>query len=199
MQDYIVTQTVNHYPLYKHIRTAARPRKTRNNDIPLFCMDSSLPRNHDGNMIQQASQEDFPAILSLQFLAFGEVARRLGFATLPPLEQTLEDLQEEARHGVFLKYTENGRIIGSVRGCLDTAQVCHVGKLIVAPDCRNRGIGRQLMLALEERFREKAAGYLLFTSADTPETLYLYRKLGYTELGRKEAGGMTTVFLEKKV
>lgn len=149
-------------------------------------------------MIQQASREDFPEILNLQFLAFGEVTKRLGLGSIPPLEQTLEDLQEEARHSVLLKYTENGCITGSVRGCLDGKDVCHVGKLIVDPDCRNRGIGRQLMLALEEHFRGKAAGYLLFTSADTPETLHLYRKLGYTEQYRKTAKGMTTVFLEKK-
>lgn len=161
-------------------------------------MAFTLFRNHDGAMIRQASREDFPAILKLQFLAFGEVAERLGFTSIPPLEQTLEHLQEEARDSVFLKYTENGRIVGSVRGYLDDKNVCHVGKLMVDPACRNRGIGQQLMLALEERFRGQASGYLLFTSADTPETLYLYRKLGYTELCRKEPGGMATAFLEKK-
>lgn len=184
--------------LHVHGGLGSGPRKFRKNDIPLFFMACALFRNHDGVMIRQASPEDFPAILNLQFLAFGEVAERLGAASIPPLEQTLEHLQEEARHSVFFKYTENGRIVGSVRGCLDGKNVCHVGKLIVDPACRNRGVGQQLMLALEERFRGQAAAYLLFTSADTPETLYLYRKLGYTELYRKEAGGMTTVFLEKK-
>ena len=161
-------------------------------------MASVLLRNHDGGMIRQASREAFPAILKLQLLAFGEVAERLGLASIPPLEQTLEHLREEARNSVFFKYTENSRIVGSVRGCLDGKNVCHVGKLVVDPARRNRGIGQQLMLALEEHFRGQAAAYLLFTSADTPETLYLYLKLGYTELYRKEAGGMTTVFLEKK-
>lgn len=163
-----------------------------------FFMASSLLRGHDGNMIRQATREDFPAILNLQFLAFGEVAERLGLTSLPPLEQTLEHLQEEARHSIFFKYTENGRIVGSVRGRLDATNVCRIGKLIVDPACRNRGIGQKLMLALEEHFRKQAAGYLLFTSADTPETLYLYRKLGYTELYRKDANGTAMVFLEKK-
>lgn len=151
-----------------------------------------------GAMIRQASREDLPAILNLQFLAFGEVAERLGLGTIPPLQQTLEDLQEEARHSVVFKYTENGRITASVRGCLDAEGVCRVGKLIVDPACRNRGLGRQLMQHLEEHFRGKAASYFLFTSAETPETLHLYRKLGYVELYRETAPGMTTVFLEKK-
>ena len=74
-------------------------------------MASVLLRNHDGGMIRQASREDFPAILKLQLLAFGEVAERLGLASIPPLEQTLEHLREEARNSVFFKYTENSRIV----------------------------------------------------------------------------------------
>ena len=110
-------------------------------------MASVLLRNHDGGMIRQASREDFPAILKHQLLAFGEVAERLGLSSIPPLEQTLEHLREEARNSVFFKYTENSRIVGSVRGCLDGKNVCHVGKLVVDPARRNRGIGQQLMLA----------------------------------------------------
>lgn len=149
-------------------------------------------------MISVAVQEDLPEILTLQLNAFGEVARRLNAASLPPLKQTLENLLEEAQNTVFLKYTENGHIAGSVRGRLDASGICHVGKLIVDPDRRNRGIGQQLMRALEEHFRGKAAGYLLFTSEDTPETLHLYHKLGYTELYRRNEDGTVMVFLEKK-
>lgn len=149
-------------------------------------------------MISVAVQEDLPEILTLQLNAFGEVARRLNAASLPPLKQTLENLLEEAQNTVFLKYAENGHIAGSVRGRLDASGICHVGKLIVDPDRRNRGIGQQLMRALEEHFRGKAAGYLLFTSEDTPETLHLYHKLGYTELYRRNEDGTVMVFLEKK-
>lgn len=149
-------------------------------------------------MISQASREDLPEILDLQLRAFREVARRLGTASLPPLEETVEHLLEEAQNTLFLKYTEHGRIVGSVRGCLDSSGICRGGKLVVDPVCRNRGIGSRLMLALEDRFRPQASGYLLFTSADTPDTLHLYRKLGYEELYRRNTSGMVMVFLEKK-
>lgn len=149
-------------------------------------------------MISRAAKEDLPDILDLQFRAFGEIAKRLGRSTIPPLEQTMEHLQEEAETTLFLKYEEQGHILGSVRGRLDERGICHVGKLIVDPECRNRGIGQKLMLALEEYFGTTAASYLLFTSADTPETLHLYRKLGYTEQGSHSMDGMVTVFLEKQ-
>lgn len=149
-------------------------------------------------MINQASRDDLPEILDLQFRAFGEAARRLNVASLPPLEQTIQDLLEEARNTLFFKYTENGRIIGSVRGHLTPSGVCRIGKLIVDPECRSRGIGQQLMLALEKHFRPQATSFFLFTSADTPDSLRLYGKLGYAELYRRNTGEMNMVFLEKK-
>lgn len=149
-------------------------------------------------MISWASREDLPEILDLQFRAFGEVARRLGTEGLPPLKQTIEDLLEESRNAVFLKYMENGFIVGSVRGSLDASGICRIGKLIVDPAFRNRGIGRQLMRAVEGHFREKASKYVLFTSADTPDTLHLYGKLGYTELYRRNRGSLVMAFLEKE-
>ena len=151
-----------------------------------------------GFMISRTVKDDLPEILDLQLRAFGEVARRLNAATLPPLEQTIEQLLEEEQNSVFLKYTEDGHIIGSVRGSLDASGTCHVGKLIVDPYCRNRGIGRQLMQALEEYFRGKASRYLLFTSEETPETLHLYGKLRYEKLNTRNAGSTVMAFLEKK-
>lgn len=109
-------------------------------------------------MISRAVKDDLPEILDLQLRAFGEVAQRLNAASLPPLEQTIEQLLEEEQNAVFYKYTENGHIIGSVRGSLDASGTCHVGRLIVDPYCRNRGIGRQLMQALKNTFREKLPG-----------------------------------------
>ena len=63
-------------------------------------------------MISRAVKDDLPEILDLQLRAFGEVAQRLNAASLPPLEQTIEQLLEEEQNAVFYKYTENGHIIG---------------------------------------------------------------------------------------
>ena len=150
-------------------------------------------------MISRAVKDDLPEILDLQLRAFGEVAQRLNAASLPPLEQTIEQLLEEEQNAVFYKYTENGHIIGSVRGSLDASGTCHVGRLIVDPYCRNRGIGRQLMQALEEYFQGKASRYLQITSEETPETLHLYGKLGYEKRYTRNTGSTVMAFLEKKV
>lgn len=154
-------------------------------------------RYHDG-MISKAEKGDLPGILALQLRAFGRVAQHLNADTLPPLQQTIEDLLEESADTVFLKYTVNGHITGSVRGQLDAEGVCHVGKLIVDPACQNCGIGRALMTAIEEHFRNQAVRYVLFTSDHTPNTLHLYRSLGYRELHRKDMNGLTMIFMEKQ-
>lgn len=150
------------------------------------------------DMISVAGQEDLLHILNLQYQAFGRIAEQTNDFNIPPLQESLEDLVEAYQTTLFLKYTLGDRIIGSVRGYLDARQVCHVGKLIVDPESQNCGIGKALILSLEEHFQPLAAKYLLFTSVETPNTLHLYRKLGYAELYRKDVAGMSMIFMEKQ-
>jgi len=45
--------------------------------------------------IQQAEKEDLIPILKLQVEAFTQVAKLMGVCELPPLKQTIEELQKE--------------------------------------------------------------------------------------------------------
>ena len=76
----------------------------------------------------KATSEDLPEILHLQKLAFSEVALLMDNFDLPPLQQTLEDLCKEYENNVILKYiSTDGTLVGSVRGYVDSNDVCHVG------------------------------------------------------------------------
>ena len=80
---------------------------------------------------------------------------------------------------VILKYTnDKNQIVGSIRAYLDELNICHVGKLIVSPDCQNHGIGRRLMFEIESYFHQ-CKKFTLFTGKDTPNTLHLYQTVGY--------------------
>ena len=70
---------------------------------------------------------------------------------IPPLKQTLEEIRIQFQNHVFLKAVSEGRIVDSVRAyeCDGTA---YIGKLIVHPDYQNKGLGKMLMSAVEERF-----------------------------------------------
>jgi ribosomal protein S18 acetylase RimI-like enzyme len=146
--------------------------------------------------IEQASVADAEAILALQKLAYRSEAAIYDDFEIPPLCQTLAEMQQDISRQLVLKATLGGRIVGSVRGH-EREGTCHIGRLIVDPACQNRGIGRRLMAAIEERFRG-VRRYELFTGHRSERNLALYRKLGYLAF-RSEAASdrLCIVYLEK--
>ncbi|MGL6178744.1 MAG: GNAT family N-acetyltransferase [Tannerellaceae bacterium] len=150
----------------------------------------------NGN-ITIVQKSDLPAILELQYEAFGRVAQAISNPNLPSLKQTLEELQEEYAEITLLKYMLNDRIVGSIRARLDDENICHIGALIVASGNQNMGIGSALVQAIEKQFSH-CSKYALFTSLHTPNTNYLYTKLGYSEVSRGEINGTPMIFMEKQ-
>jgi len=134
---------------------------------------SALANCIDRVVYLRADRADAPEILALQKVAYQTEVELYGDDSLPPLQQTLEDLekdfdrhpaQEASEPGaggdrppgnsdcmVFIKAVVNGKIIGSVRGYAlgDTA---HVSRVIVHPYFRGRGIGRRLLQEIEKAF-----------------------------------------------
>ena len=148
-------------------------------------------------VIEQAQTSDAPVILALQKLAYLSEAEIWQDYTIPPLTQTLEEIELEFQTRTVLKVVLDGRIIGSVRAYLREG-TCYIGKLIVHPDFQNQGIGAKLMRELEGRFAQ-AKRYELFTGAKSERNLYFYQKLGYRIFRKEElTGKVTLVFLEKK-
>jgi ribosomal protein S18 acetylase RimI-like enzyme len=97
---------------------------------------------------------------------------------------------------VVLKATLAGRLVGSVRGrMLDGA--CAVARLVVHPECQRRGIGSQLLRAIEDRFPE-AERFELFTGDKSEKNIRLYERHGY-RLTRRErvSPAVVAVFMEK--
>ncbi len=135
------------------------------------------------NNIQKAVISDLPDILELQKIAFRPIANLLGDNEIQPMVQTYDELLQEFNENIILKYIQDCQIVVSVRAYVDKDNICHVGKLIVHPDYQNKGIGKALMVEIEKMF-PTCSKYQLFTGEITPNTLYLYTKLGYREASR---------------
>jgi ribosomal protein S18 acetylase RimI-like enzyme len=148
-------------------------------------------------LIELASLQDAEEILALQKLAYLTEAEIYGDHSIPPLTQTLGQMAEDFTKQAILKATLDGKIVGSVRGYSEES-TCHVGRLIVHPDFRNRGFGTLLMRAIEGHFAD-AARFELFTGHLSEGNLRLYRRLGYESFAEKPVTDrLTLVFLEKK-
>lgn len=122
-------------------------------------------------------------ILALQKLAYKAEAEIYGDYSIPPLLQTLDELTEETKKSIILKYIDNGKIVGSVRAFKKDG-TCYIGKLIVHPDYQNKGIGKKLMAAIEKHF--EGLCYELFTGHLSEKNLTIYEKLGYVGLKQKK-------------
>jgi ribosomal protein S18 acetylase RimI-like enzyme len=146
--------------------------------------------------IEQATAANAAEILALQKLAYQSEADIYRDPAIPPLTQTLEEIEADFGQTLFLKASIEGKIIGSVRAFLSQG-TCHIGRLVVHPDFQNRGIGTQLMGEIEACF-DQAKRYELFTGHKSARNLHLYQKLGYTVCrSQRITGGLTLVFLEK--
>jgi len=126
--------------------------------------------------IETAHVTDAEEILRLQRLAYRSEADLYNDDTIPPLTQTLEELQSQFADHTFLKAVSDGVIVGSVRARTH-GDTCRIARLIVHPDHQRQGIGSRLMAEIESRC--PAPRYQLFTGTRSDANLRLYRKLGY--------------------
>ena len=169
----------------------------------------------DQTLYLRAEKTDAPEILALQKIAYQSEAEIYGDDSLPALQQSLEDLENEfdrrpnreagllgARGAdsalaekdriVFLKAVVNSKIIGSVRGYAveDTA---YFSRLVVHPYFRGRGIGRRLLTEIEQAFPD-VLQFEAFTGHKSKRNLFQLEKRGY-KVFRTEAFSPTISWL----
>ncbi len=172
----------------------------------------------DKTLYLRAAKNDAPEILALQKVAYQSEAEIYGDDSLPALQQSLEQLQGDFDHAplpppsgeeaaapaittkpapaVFLKAVVNGKIIGSVRGYQSNG-TAHLSRLIVHPYFRGRGIGKRLLLSIEQAFPD-AKRFEAYTGHKSKRNLNALAKLGYAVYKNQPfTPTITWVYLEK--
>lgn len=154
-----------------------------------------------GAEVRQAVPADAEEILVLQRACWLEEARDNARFDIPALEEDVEDV----RAGLTLLRTwvvrSGGRLVASVRAGEETddrgERVWRIGRLMVAPDLRGRGLGQELLALAEAAAPEGTSAYVLITGGRSAANLRRYGRSGYRVVsGPEEAPG--AVSLRKK-
>lgn len=145
-----------------------------------------------------AEYEELPSILELQKLCYQSEALLYPDSQIPPLSQTLEEIQVEYGKYTFLKVENSaGEIIASIRA-LDNKGSCLINKLMVHPQYQGLGIGTAIMKELEKKFNN-CDKFELFTGHKSERNIKMYEGLGYRRTFSKVIDPyMTLVWFEKK-
>lgn len=146
--------------------------------------------------IEQAKINDSEEILSLQKLAYLREAKINGYFQIPPLTETIVELEDKFRTHVFLKAIVDGKIVGSIR-MTQKDGACHLGRLLVHRDLQNHGIATKLLYESERRF-STCSRFELFTGRRSEKTIRLYEKLEYKQFRNEQADdSVYLVYFEK--
>lgn len=108
----------------------------------------------------------------------------------------LDDPQSEIidRGGSVLLARLDGRTVGCVALVPGRPGVFELGKMSVAPELRNQGIGRKIVIAAtDEARRIGARSIFLGSSTRLPAAVHLYESLGFTHVTRDELGPLPYV------
>lgn len=160
---------------------------------------SETPQNQEDDgpeiVIAPITESDAGEVLTLQRAAFVSEAQIYGSADMPPLTQTLPEVEAELRSSSGLAARVDGRLVGAIR-YTEADGVLLIGRIAIAPDTQGEGIGRSLLAAAERSSSARVAE--LFTGSLSEANIRLYEACGYAVAERIPQGdGTEQVFLRK--
>ena len=119
---------------------------------------------------------------------------------MPPLTQTLEELEPELHANLGLRRAPRAADGGRRAGPARRLPAARSGGSPSRPTVRADGIGSRLLRAVEERGVGRRSEAELFTGSLSEANLRLYRREGYVETERvTEDDGIDQVFLRKRL
>ena len=125
--------------------------------------------------IRSATEADFPALLQVQQVAFGEytnVYTVSGWTT-----ETLDSLKHDAKDKRIFVAEAEGVVVGSVR-FWTVAGVCIIRLLSVSPAHQGHGMGKALLREIEQVATDAHKLYAC-TMLRTARNLHVFFSLGY--------------------
>ena len=146
--------------------------------------------------IIKARVSDIPALYDLQLLAFESEAEMIGSRDVPALMERREDHKKDFTNWITLKAVDlTGGIIGAVR-YRKSGDLIEVGRLMVHPDYRRKGLAQRLMAEVDKACPKETRE--LYTCTKSWINIRMYEKIGYQPFEEvTEESGLSFVYMRK--
>jgi tRNA (guanine37-N1)-methyltransferase len=128
--------------------------------------------------LRAATRADAGELLTLQLACWVSEAQDNPGVEIPALHEGLADVERWLGECTTLVVRAGPRLVAAVRGRL-VGDAWDIGRLMVAPDLRGRGLGRWLLERAEAAAPPGASRLSLFTGAGSEGNLRRYQRAGY--------------------
>lgn len=129
--------------------------------------------------INKAEASDADEILEIQKKAFQIQGEIYNDFSIPPLVESLNDINEDFKQkSIFKAVSPKGNILGSCRAYTKD-NTCYISRLSVDPKYQSQGIGSRLVKFIEDYYFNRCNRFELYTGNKSRKNLALYKKLGY--------------------
>ena len=144
----------------------------------------------------RATEQDIPALYELQLLAFESEAEMIGSRDVPALLESREHHRQDFPNWTTMKLVnDEGRIVGAIRYRPD-GEIIDVGRLMVHPDYRHRGLAQQMLAEVDRACPDTIRE--LYTCTKSWINIRLYDKMGYHPVKEvTENSGLSFVYMRK--
>ncbi|MBO8172121.1 MAG: GNAT family N-acetyltransferase [Bacillaceae bacterium] len=135
-------------------------------------------------------------VLHLQRLAYRIEAKWLGTDDIPPLKESINDLQASGE--VFYGYFDEQKLVG-VMAYKAEGSVLDIHRLMVHPDYFRRGIAGEL-LQFVEKSNPAVRTIIVSTGSRNEPAKQLYRRHGFINTGEKKVKpGLSLTLFQKSL
>lgn len=151
-----------------------------------------VPELGPGYVAHLARAEDAEEWLVLQRCCWVDEAINNDSLGVPALHDTVDDVRMvlATRHVVAVR--SGGRLVAGVQARRG-GDAWVIGRLMVAPDHRRRGVGRALLRHIESQHPDGAAEFELHTGARSVDNLAFYESEGYVRRDDRSSGSVAVL------
>lgn len=131
--------------------------------------------------VRAAVPADAGELLTLQRACWMQEQQANPGVEIPALHESLDDVRRGLGEWTVMvaRDPSSGRLVGAVRGRVDSRGEWDIGRIMVAPDLQGRGLGRALLALVENLAPAGVTTYVLFTGERSTDNQRMYKKAGF--------------------